>query len=123
MSKAQGVSPDDRLVVLTRAFFLCERCGKRVDQSSIHHRTPRGMGGTRKKEINEPQNLLLLCGSGTTGCHGWIESHREEGYETGFLVRRGYKPEETPITPLDGKTFIIHKDGSKEFINVSNETV
>lgn len=33
------------------------------------------MGGTRWPGINLPSNLLTLCGSGTTGCHGWVEHH------------------------------------------------
>lgn len=31
-------------------------------------------------------NGLLLCGTGTTGCHGWVESNRSEARAQGFLV-------------------------------------
>lgn len=53
---------------------------------SVHHRRPRGSGGTSVPWINFPSNLILLCGSGTTGCHGWVESHRDEARALGFLV-------------------------------------
>lgn len=41
---------------------------------SIQHRRARGMGGSRLAETHTLDNLLLLCGSGTTGCHGWVEN-------------------------------------------------
>ena len=53
------------------------------------------MGGTGKEDSAE--NLMNLCGSGTQGCHGWIEGHREEAMEQGWLVRRGMEPEEVPV--------------------------
>lgn len=56
---------------------------------SLHHRTARQMGGSKLWWLNLPGNLIVLCGSGTTGCHGWVESHREHAEERGFLVRRG----------------------------------
>jgi len=118
MSKSEGVDAYTRLQVLTRAYFTCERCGSAQEPWSVHHRTPRGMGGSRKKEINQPQNLLLLCGTGTSGCHGWIESYRERGYLDGYLVKRGFKPEEIPIVDSRGKVFLILPDGTKERVDV-----
>lgn len=44
------------------------------------------MGGTSDVRINDPRNLIRLCGTGTTGCHGWVESHRTEALRTGWLV-------------------------------------
>jgi hypothetical protein len=38
--------------------------------------------------VNLPANLVLLCGSGTTGCHGWVEAHRAAATRAGFLVPR-----------------------------------
>lgn len=37
---------------------------------------------------NSVVNLLRLCGSGTTGCHGLIEANRELSRDLGLLVRR-----------------------------------
>lgn len=82
----------DRMKIVVRANFSCEFCGQYNSDSlgmwSVHHRKPRGMGGTKSAEANSPLNLLLLCGSGVTGCHGYIESHREKGYESKVLLRQ-----------------------------------
>jgi len=32
-------------------------------------------------------NGVVLCGSGTSGCHGAVESDRDAAYAAGFLVR------------------------------------
>ena len=81
-----------RLLVMSRSAFHCERCGKRLGEGehvSVHHRTPRGMGGSHDERLNLMSNLMALCGSGTTGCHGWIEHNREEARQNGWLVSRG----------------------------------
>lgn len=70
----------------------CARCGAALDPErrgfgwSVHHRCPRSSGGTSRLWVDQAANGLLLCGSGTTGCHGWVESHRDEGRDAGFLV-------------------------------------
>lgn len=63
-----------RELVLERDEFSCAACGDYVvfDRFSIHHRRNRGSGGSSLPEINAPSNLLTVCGSGTTGCHGRI---------------------------------------------------
>ena len=48
------------------SFDECVICGG-ID-ISIHHILPRGQGGDDVWE-----NLVPLCGSGTTGCHGGVE--------------------------------------------------
>jgi hypothetical protein len=65
------------------------------------------MGGSRHAVINSPANLLLLCGSGTTGCHGWIESHRETAYALGLLVHRGGDPAATPVRTIHGRVLLL----------------
>lgn len=44
------------------------------------------MGGTTDPAINDPRNLVTLCGSGTTGCHGWVESQRDRARQLGWLI-------------------------------------
>lgn len=109
-----GPDAGTRLGVVQRANWKCERCGTLVPQSiSVHHRTPRGMGGTRDQNINAPSNLVLLCGSGTTGCHGWIESHREAARELGWLVPRGFNSTEIPIIENTGRAWLLDDDFNK----------
>lgn len=100
-----GPSAKTREIVLERDVYRCVSCARPIQGQvfSIHHRLPRGMGGTSRTDLNLPANLLVLCGSGTTGCHGWIESHRERGYEWGYLIRRGTaSPTWEPVLTADG---------------------
>ena len=91
---AAGVGPKVMHLVLTRDMGCCVKCRKhathltRGQDWSIHHRCPRGMGGTRTAWVNQPANLIVLCGSGTTGCHGWVERNRAEALRDGFLISR-----------------------------------
>jgi hypothetical protein len=73
----------------------CECCGALA--TNTHHRRPRGMGGSRDPRTNQASNLVRLCGSGTTGCHGAIESNRDHFRDMGFLVRQGVDPAAVPI--------------------------
>jgi hypothetical protein len=54
------------------------------------------MGGTRDPLSRHPSNIVLICGSGTTGCHGWIETHREDALAVGWIV-----PQSTDGEPSD----------------------
>ena len=64
------------------------------------------MGGSDRPALNQPPNLLALCGSGTTGCHGWVESHRIDSYESGWLCYRNDNPVEIPVwVAIDGNKF------------------
>lgn len=54
------------------------------------------MGGSSDPAVNAPSNLMLLCGSGVTLCHGWIESNRTEAYQQGWLLHSGHSPEVIP---------------------------
>lgn len=43
-------------------------------------------------------NLVLLCGSGTTGCHGWVHSNVRVATELGLIVSQWGVPSEVPVT-------------------------
>lgn len=73
-------------IIERRSGGLCELCGGKA--TNTHHRRSRGMGGSRDPVTNSVVNLLRLCGSGTTGCHGHIERNRTWAYENGLLVPR-----------------------------------
>lgn len=112
----------------TRSGLQCEArtpdcaAGRRGDlhgltrqQVSIHHRQPRGAGGTRGAATHSLANLLLICGSGTTGCHGYIEDNRRWAYDTGWLVRHSAPgrptadtdPVTVPITLSSGRRVLL----------------
>jgi hypothetical protein len=81
-----------RDIVTRRAGDHCERCG--VDRpEQLHHRRPRGMGGSSRDDTNTAANCLALC----VGCHQHIESNRKEALSLGWLVHQGDTPEHAPV--------------------------
>lgn len=89
-------------LLLVRSGYCCERCadpihGERGVDWSVGHRRVRGMGGTRWPGINLTSNLVILGGSGTTGCHGEIESRRAEALRDGWLVPLTTDPAKVPL--------------------------
>lgn len=82
MGRRTGPSRAVVEMVLARSGGMCERCYGTGEQ--IHHRRPRGMGGTHRVETNMPANLVHLCHS----CHGWVESHRTQALADGWLIRQ-----------------------------------
>lgn len=103
--RPQGLSRPVRETVLERDQYLCFRCGRSILTTaySVHHRRPRGMGGTSSAVANMPANALTMCGTGTTGCHGWLESHRRDALRLGWLLPQGIDPYLVPV--------LHHRDG------------
>jgi hypothetical protein len=87
-------SPEVRAIVKGRDLGWCVRCGLTVADSphSIHHRIRRSQGGS-----HDPENLILLCGSGTTGCHGWVHAHPAEARDSGWLLKSHEDPLAVPV--------------------------
>lgn len=85
-----------RGAVLERDGYACVRCGKHVGYQphSIHHR----ILGNRKDV--RASNLITLCGSGVTDCHGWVHAHPKEAMEHGYIVSSFTKRQETPTKPV-----------------------
>lgn len=92
--KVVPVPPKLRRHVLERDGYQCQRCGRsvrtQVQQYSLQHRRPGGMGGSKFKHF--AANLVLVCGSGTTRCHGAIEADRVVAHDEGWLVPQGQDP-------------------------------
>jgi len=101
-----GPSEETRALVWARDGGVCRRCGKPGEQ--IHHRKPRGAGGTSDPATNEPQNLVLL----DQACHEWIERNRRACYVLGWLVRRHLDPLEVPILVNVTTSLRLHHDGT-----------
>ena len=73
--------------------------GDRGADWSVHHREPRGMGGSRRRHVAGAANGLLLHGHGVSRCHGRVEVDRELAIAAGFLVSRlgVQRPCEVPV--------------------------
>lgn len=100
-----------RHLVYDRAEQRCERCGAAGSWTySVHHRRPRGMGGSKNAATNSPSNLVLLCGSGTSGCHGEVESDRWMAVQDGLIVPQHADPATTPVLLARGWT-VLTDDG------------
>lgn len=83
-----------RRLVAERSGGLCEmvvphQCSGRA--RSLHHRRKASQGGAWA-----PANILAACGSGTTGCHGWVEAHPHDANANGWWLFTGELPELTP---------------------------
>lgn len=59
---------------------------------NYQHRKNKGQGGKYSGS-----NGLAACGSGTTGCHGYIHAHPAESYANGWSVRSTLDPAEVPV--------------------------
>lgn len=115
-------SPIARDLIAQREGGRCFRCGttvlwwptgnraEAVCPYSIHHRRPRGMGGSTDPGTDHPSNGLLLCGTGTTGCHGWVESHRAAALADGYLVPQGADPRRAPVRLPSGGLVLLDVD-------------
>ena len=88
-----------------RAGDCCEICN--APANNAHHRKNRSQGGQ-----DVLSNLLLLCGSGTTGCHGWVTNHPRTSMERGWSVPSWRDPAETPVTVYCTRLVLLSDDGS-----------
>lgn len=81
----------------------------------IHHRKPRGMGGTRVNDSGCASNLIWLCRE----CHEWIESHRTEALDNGWLIVRGVeRPQTIPLLYLGHWMYLTDDGQVKQFLEV-----
>ncbi|WP_382307333.1 hypothetical protein [Herbiconiux sp. UC225_62] len=105
MSRSE-VSQKTRQGVLNRDRNMCQRCGRTLGLgANLQHRRARGRGGRGDGvSVNFPENLLSLCGSGTTGCHGWVTAHPRLSDANGWSVSTNataYGPEAVPVLGRD----------------------
>lgn len=118
--KGPRVPDDVKHLVLERAGYVCDRCAGRLDGwsgHSKHHRDAGGMGGGNLD--NSPENVVVLCGSGTTGCHGYVEGHRDqcgpdgEGWSVTGTVRG---PGDVPVL-RHGRHWVIPRSWGWEAVD------
>jgi len=92
----------------------CVRCGyeptgARGYDWSLHHRLRRSQGGT-----NTPENLVVVCGHGTAGCHWEVHAGPALSRHFGWLVRRGDDPDTVPVFIHDVGWVLLTGDGQRE---------
>lgn len=96
-----GVSIDVRAEVVARDQSRCVACSMHVDVGSgwysLQHRRARGMGGSKADDTNRPTNLAVMCGTGTTGCHGRAEHDVVWARSMGYHVDSWDDPAAVPI--------------------------
>ena len=93
-----GPSRSVRALVLERDGYRCARCGRPagpgIGPYSLQHRLARGVGGD-----SSPSNLVVLCGSATTLCHGEVEARKSrDDIDHGYRLE---SPEDPRLIPVD----------------------
>ena len=71
----------------------CARCGVVIwSGGSRHHRKFKSRRGG-----DEVSNAVLLCGSGTTGCHGWVHANPVSARMAGLALLATDNPLLMPV--------------------------
>jgi len=86
----------------------CVKCGRPLAGGSRHHRQLRSQGGK-----HTVQNLVLMCGSGTTGCHGWTHAHPVVAADMGWIVLSWEEPDEKPMLTWRGWVLLTADGGMR----------
>jgi len=91
----------------------CRRCGKDLhgQSASKHHRKLKGRK-TPVREWDLVENIVVLCGSGTTGCHGWAHHNRTEAAATGWVVASWDTPADVALVDTRGQRFTLTPEGT-----------
>lgn len=96
-----------REAIWERSGGRCEMCGTPAANGQIHHRRPRGMGGSKDPLTGAITNGVLLH----PNCHAKVESERSWAFDNGWLVQQRDEPELTPIMTWRGYLWLT-PDGS-----------
>ena len=81
---------ESKRIALQRQGWHCLRCGTNIHDPSLwpgrsgHHRQLRRRADPAVRDL--PCNIVELCGSGTTGCHGWAHAHPAEAERFGYII-------------------------------------
>lgn len=100
-----------RQLVIARAQGCCERCGLWTD-GQIHHRTPKGSGGSSRPDRHDVPNLVYLC----IRDHMWAHGNPIAAEAEGFLVprRNGTNPINAPVNLPGRRRVFLSSAGTYE---------
>lgn len=115
MSRSTGPTQAIRDAVYEREGMTCSLCSGTEGPFQIHHRRPRGMGGTRRLDANGMSNLVLV----DEDCHSGIESHRTMAYLNGWLVPQQADPALVPFL-YRGRWVLLTELGAVEPVEVAS---
>lgn len=95
-----------RAAALDRDGNRCAKCaGWSAEGMNLHHRQLRSQGGK-----NVLSNLISLCGSGTTGCHGWVHASPAKSRDLGLIVPSWAEPDEMPVRTWHGLVLLTNDE-------------
>lgn len=103
------VSKRVRDLVLERDRHVCVICGRGGEGLNLHHRRLRQHGSEAERHL--PSNLITVCGSGTTGCHGEIHADPRASYARGWMVHSYSDPLTTPVDTCHGRLLLDDEGG------------
>lgn len=66
------------------------------------------MGGSRAHTTATAANAFGLCGT----CHLWVETHRLDALEWGYLVSQGTDPVDVPVWYMHTYWCTLSEDGT-----------
>jgi hypothetical protein len=116
--RARHTGPDaaTRLLVLERDLYCCAVCGVPIGGRpySLHHRRNRGSGGSSRRDINSPSNLVTVCGDGIRLCHGHLGSNPAAAIADGHSISLNSRvsPAEVPVLHAVHGLVLLDDDGS-----------
>ena len=108
---------ETKIICMGREQHRCLKCGLYLRAGqwpgySCHHRANRRTADPQWR--HSPANCVELCGTGTTGCHGWAHQHPEEANRLGYHLTWGQDPHTTPILDWRGRWLLLDDEGQYE---------
>lgn len=98
-----------RKQIKERSGERCEVCGSLALNPQIHHRRPRGMGGSKDPVCGSPANGIWIH----PACHAKIEGWRLWAYDHGYLVKQNHDPRYIPIK-IGLFWYLLDDEGNKK---------
>ncbi len=113
--KAGEFTPDVKARIQYREDGCCGSCGRPVEAVGawVHqHRRARGMGGSKAADTGSVVNGVLQCGTATTFCNGYTETHPTWALAMGYRVPQGADPALIPIWIARAGWVLLEPDGT-----------